>query len=209
MQSIGECDAQGRFCWDWHMQQAGAPIPGLRPSTAFRLLLDCTAHGAKPPPQKKTPHFLPLFLMPCDPVLSGPLPQALAAISLRAFSSADVPGQPIESSSVARRGAVRYLRASSRGRPCRRRGPCLPSWAASRAWPCRLSRGVSKGGGGGGGLLLVRRRGRACLPSQLLPPMVSVDARSGAAGTRRCHAANPLPSLLRRGFSLRWGGAPR
>lgn len=34
------------------------------------------------------PYFLPLFLMPWVPVLRGPLPPALAAISLRAFSSA-------------------------------------------------------------------------------------------------------------------------
>lgn len=33
-------------------------------------------------------YFLPLFLMPWAPVLRGPLPPALAAISLRAFSSA-------------------------------------------------------------------------------------------------------------------------
>lgn len=34
-------------------------------------------------------YFLPLFLIPCPPVLRGPFPPALAASSLRAFSSID------------------------------------------------------------------------------------------------------------------------
>lgn len=34
-------------------------------------------------------YFLPLFLIPCPPVFRGPFPPALAASSLRAFSSVD------------------------------------------------------------------------------------------------------------------------
>lgn len=39
------------------------------------------------PPNQHLIYFLPLFLMPWVPVFKGPFPPALAAISLRAFSS--------------------------------------------------------------------------------------------------------------------------
>lgn len=42
-----------------------------------------------PARQENMFYFFPLFLMPCWPAFSGPLPLALSAISLRAFSSTE------------------------------------------------------------------------------------------------------------------------
>ena len=98
-----------------------------------------------------TLYFLPLFLIPCAPVFIGPLPPALDAISLRAFSSASCqPSMPKNGGwvGVDFGESESYRRASSRGKPGHpRRALCSPSWPASRAWPCRLvRRGVSDTG---------------------------------------------------------------
>ena len=55
-------------------------------------------------------YFLPLFLMPWAPVFSGPLPPALAAISLRAFSSVFVHGQHVAPSTRLGGREVRFCR---------------------------------------------------------------------------------------------------
>ena len=84
-------------------------------------------------------YFLPLFLMPWAPVFRGPLPPALEAISLRAFSSVVRNCQhsllsyfPAVGQLGLRGGeecwSRQYQHASSRGKPChRRRGPWRPS----------------------------------------------------------------------------------
>lgn len=139
-----------------------SPCPRRYPS--------CRSAVCNPAPARR-PHFLPLFLIPCVPVLRGPLPPALAAISLRAFSSVESvsrrPSLHLASSASAsatcgrhRRGhncqpvtvtafwgwgLEPYRRASSRGRACRLRpSPWSTSWPASAAWLCRLGRVVQE-----------------------------------------------------------------
>lgn|SRR5688572_15903242 len=90
-------------------------------------------------------YFLPLFLMPCPPVLRGPLPPTLAASSLRAFSSVDMSARCfsllVDYVVISDIGIYSYRHASSRGKPGRpRRGPCSASWEPSEASPCRLKR---------------------------------------------------------------------
>jgi hypothetical protein len=87
--------------------------------------------------------------------LRGPLPPALAANSLRAFSSAECQStlhrfdRAWTSLSGQVTGGESYQPSSSQGKPSRRRqDPCSASSGPLRAWPCRLEiSSVSSHGG--------------------------------------------------------------
>lgn len=85
----------------------------------------------------------------------GPLPPALAANSLRAFSSAKCQSAFCASTDHGgffgsrTTGGEPYQPSSSRGKPSRpRRGLCSASSGPLRAWPCRLEISIVSSHGG-------------------------------------------------------------
>lgn len=110
---------------------------GRRCPGRSRMCIIRSEDGASRSRLSRAAYFLPLFLMPWLPVLRGPLPPALAASSLRAFSSVTVLAllyyciRLVAAACLVRQVplVITHRRASSRGKPCRpRRTPWPASW---------------------------------------------------------------------------------